>query len=93
MCNFIPGILLDFSDLLRTKIDIFELKCEKCFPAPAFDTRSKSRARLIGFDSVLSKFTISIPAHSKTQKHVYLWHLLVFLVFLVLKMVDKRYVI
>ena len=36
MCNFIPGILLDFSDLLRTKIDIFELKCEKCSPAPAY---------------------------------------------------------
>ena len=53
--------------------------------ASAFYTRSKSRASLIGFVSVLSIFSISVPALSKTQKHVYLWQLLVFLVFLVLK--------
>ena len=53
--------------------------------ASAYNSRSKSSARFVGFDSVLSKFTISIPAHSKTQKHIYLWHLLAFLVYLVLK--------
>ena len=68
---------------------LLSLSVKNASRASAFDTRSKFRARFVGFDSVLSIFTISVPAHSKTQKHIYLWQLLAFLVFLVLKMVDK----
>ena len=89
MCKFFQGLNLAISDSLGTLMTLLSLNTTNASRASAFDTHSKFRARLIGFVSVLSIFTISVPAHSKTQKHVYLWQLLAFLVFLVLKMVDK----
>ena len=88
-CEYFKGPIMICCDSMRTIVDFFEHNYDQglknAFPAPAYNSRSKSRACFVDFYSVFSKCTISVPAHSKTQKHVYLWQLLAFLVFLVLK--------